>query len=422
MQNRNISTIFNGLSDTRIMKKIKIVLLCALVSMLYVECRRPMISSSSKQYVNNTETMQGGLKTGAEQLDLLLPKLQGKAIALVVNNTSLLGKTHLADTLLTRGISIKKIFAPEHGFRGTADAGEQVKDGVDTKTGLPLVSLYGSNKKPTPEQLADVDIVIFDIQDVGVRFYTYISTMHYLMEACAEQEKKLIILDRPNPNGAVIDGPVLEPEYKSFLGMHQIPVAHGLTVGELALMINGEGWLGQRKKCDVEVITIKNWKHSDPYSVPAKPSPNLPNDQAIRLYPSTGLFEGTVISVGRGTEMPFQILGHPLLKSMPFKFTPISIEGMAKNPPYENQVCYGIDLRKATPENNKITLKYLLDMYNAFPDKSKFFNAASFDKHLGTSRLREQIVRGMKEEEIRQSWQGDLEAYKLIRNKYILYP
>jgi uncharacterized protein YbbC (DUF1343 family) len=404
------------------MKSIKILLLCVLVSLLYVQCGRHSIPASvNKNNTQNSAPQKSTVIVGADQLDLLLPKLQNKSVALVVNHTSLTGKTHLADTLKSRGVNIKKIFAPEHGFRGTADAGEQVKDGVDTKTGLPLVSLYGTNKKPTPEQLDDIDVVIFDIQDVGIRFYTYISTMHYLMEACAELEKKLIILDRPNPNGSIIDGPVLLPEFKSFLGMHPIPVAHGLTVGELAMMINGEEWLGPRKKCDIEVIGVKNWKHSDPYLVSIKPSPNLTDNQAIRLYPSTGLFEGTVISVGRGTEMPFQILGHPKLKGMPFQFTPVSIPGMAKNPPYENQICYGIDLRNAKPEA-KVSLKYLIDMYKAFPEKDKFFNAASFDKHLGTSVLRQQIIQGMSEDAIRQSWQKDLEAYKLIRNKYLLYP
>jgi uncharacterized protein YbbC (DUF1343 family) len=260
---------------------------------------------------DNTAQMVQTLKTGADQLDLLLPKIKAKNVALVVNNTSLIGKTHVADTLLKSGVAIKKIFAPEHGFRGTADAGEKVKDGMDIKTGLQLVSLYGNNRKPTAEQLADVDILIFDIQDVGVRFYTYISTLQYVMEACAEQNKKLIVLDRPNPNGNYVDGPVLDTSFRSFVGMHPIPLVHGLTIGELAQMINGENWLGKEKECDLEIITLKNWNHADPYSVPAKPSPNLPNDQAIKLYPSLGLFEGTNMSVGRGTQMPFQVVGHP---------------------------------------------------------------------------------------------------------------
>lgn len=379
---------------------------------------KPMQSSgSSAREQGDSATM---VRVGADQLDLLLPKLQGKALGLVLNHTSLVRKTHLADTLKMSGVDIRKIFAPEHGFRGNADAGEHVRDGVDVKTGLPLVSLYGQNRKPTADQLADLDVIIFDIQDVGVRFYTYISTLHYVMEACAEQEKKLIVLDRPNPNGFV-DGPVLEPSFRSFLGMHTIPLVHGLTVGELALMINGEGWLGGGKKCDLEVIPVRNWKHADGWSVKVRPSPNLPNDQAIRLYPSTGLFEGTNISVGRGTQMPFQVLGHPALKSMPFKFTPVSIEGMARNPLYENQTCYGIDLRNVIPAR-RIDLQYLIRMYQAFPDKEKFFNAKNFDTHLGTSGLRQQIIDGWTEDGIRQSWEKDLASYRLIRNEYLLYP
>lgn len=399
---------------------IKIPALCVITSLLWV------CSGKTAMPTNKTpDTVQipadGKLRLGADQLDLLLPKLSHQHVALVVNHTSMIGKTHLADTLVSKGVSIKKIFAPEHGFRGTADAGEHVKNGKDAKTGLPLVSLYGNNKKPTAEQLSDVDVVIFDIQDVGVRFYTYISTLHYVMEACAEQGKKVIVLDRPNPNGSYIDGPVLEPEYRSFLGMHTIPLVHGLTVAELAQMINGEGWLGKEKKCTLEIIPMKNWTHADSYSLPVKPSPNLPNDQSIRLYPSIGLFEGTVISVGRGTPMAFQVIGHPDLKSMSFQFTPVSIEGMAKNPPYENKVCYGVDLRNVVMEP-KLTLQYLLQFYQAFPDKEKFFNNNSFDKHMGTSKMRQQIVAGLSEDAIRQSWQKDLEAYKEIRKKYLLYP
>jgi len=263
--------------------------------------------------------------------------------------------------------------------------------------------------------------VVFDIQDVGVRFYTYISTMHYVMEACAENQKKMIVLDRPNPNGSFFDGPILEPEFRSFLGMHPIPVVHGLTVAELANMINGEGWLGNGMKCDLEVITMRNWKHTDSYSLPEKPSPNLPNDQSVRLYPSLGLFEGTVMSVGRGTQMPFQVVGHPDLKNMPFQFTPVSIEGMSKYPPHENKVCYGIDLRNEKMQPS-FTLKYLLQMYNAFPDKEKFFNDKNFDTHLGTSKLRQQIRQGMTEEEIRKTWSEGLKKYGEMRAKYLLYP
>jgi uncharacterized protein YbbC (DUF1343 family) len=357
---------------------------------------------------------------GAEQLDVLLPKLKGRNIGLVVNHTALVGKTHLADTLKAHGITIKKVFAPEHGFRGSAADGETIKDGFDTKSGLPVVSLYGSNKKPTPAQLADVDVLIFDIQDVGTRFYTYISTLHYVMEAAAEQGKKVVVLDRPNPNGHYIDGPVLDPALKSFVGMHPIPVVHGVTVGELARMINGEGWLDNGVKCDLEVIPVKQWTHQDPYPLTTKPSPNLPNDQAIKLYPSICLFEGTVISVGRGTQTPFLILGNPLLKDLPFQFTPVAIPGMSNKPPHENKLCYGVDLRNV-PVEPKLTLKYLIDLYQRYPEKEKFFTGY-FDKLAGTSALRQQIKDGLSEEEIRKTWQKDLDTYKTIRQKYLMYP
>jgi uncharacterized protein YbbC (DUF1343 family) len=394
------------------------------LSTLAIQCSgRTANPPSGKDATASTSvktTDQKSIEVGAERFDLYMPLVKNKAVALVVNNTSLVKGKHLADTLKSMGINIKKIFAPEHGFRGTADAGELVKDGADVKTGFPLVSLYGSNKKPTAEQLADVEIVIFDIQDVGVRFYTYISTLHYVMEACAEQNKKLIILDRPNPNGSYVDGPVLEPQFRSFLGMHTIPLVHGLTIGELAQMINGEGWLGENKKCALEIIPVKNWTHADPWPITEKPSPNLPNDQAIKLYPSLGTFEGTVMSVGRGTLTPFQVVGHPDLTNMPFQFTPVSIEGMSKTPPHENKVCYGIDLRNIafTPH---FTLQYLLDMYKAFPNKEKFFIDNSFDKHMGSSVLRDQIKKGMTEAEIKKTWEKDLSAYKKMREKYLLY-
>lgn len=406
------------------MNKIPVIFVI-LISLLIVRCgsKKTGVTSSSQPEPDIDLPQKEFLPVvlGAHQIGLLLPKLAEKRVALVVNNTSLVGRTHLADTLDASGVNLVKIFAPEHGFRGTADAGEHVKDGKDLKTGLPLVSLYGSNKKPSADQLADVDVIVFDIQDVGVRFYTYISTMHYVMEACAENNKKMIVLDRPNPNGNYTDGPVLEPAFKSFLGMHPIPLVHGVTVGELAMMINGEGWLTNGVKCDLEVIKLRNWKHKDEYSLVEKPSPNLPNDQAIRLYPSLGLFEGTVMSVGRGTTFPFQVVGHPDLKDMTFVFTPESIPGMSKNPPYENKVCYGIDLRTVDVPR-ALELKYLIDMYNAFPEKEKFFNSKNFDTHLGTSTLREQIIKGMNEADIRRSWEDDLASYKEIRKKYLLYP
>ena len=357
--------------------------------------------------------------TGAEQLDLLLPKIQGKRIALLVNHTATIGKTHLVDTLQKRAVNIKKILSPEHGFRGNADAGEKVNDGIDTKTGLPVISLYGNNKKPTPEQLADVDIVIFDIQDVGVRFFTYISSLHYLMEACAEQNKKLLILDRPNPNGSYVDGPVLDPSLKSFVGMHPIPIVHGLTVGELAQMINGEGWLEGKKKCEFEIIPLKNYTHQSVYVLPIKPSPNLPNQQSVLLYPSTCLFEGTALSVGRGTQHPFEWIGHPDLKKQSFQFTPVSIEGMAKKPPHENSVCFGVDLSNLKT-GKEISLKYLIQLYQEFPDKEKFF-ISYFDKLAGTKLLKEQIKKGMTEKQIRATWKKDLDAFKSKRKKYLIY-
>jgi uncharacterized protein YbbC (DUF1343 family) len=363
------------------------------------------------------------IKTGADQLDILIPKLNDKRVALLINHTATIGKTHLVDSLLQRGIDIKKIFAPEHGFRGTADAGEKIVDGLDTKTSLPVVSLYGSekkDKKPSGQQLQDVDVVIFDIQDVGVRFFTYISSLHYLMEACTENKKKLIVLDRPNPNGSYVDGPVLtDSSLRSFVGMHPIPIVHGLTVGELAKMINGEGWLEGKRKCDLEVIGMRNYTHQMPYSLPIKPSPNLPNDQAIALYPSICLFEGTMISVGRGTQHPFEYIGHPELKNQPFQFTPVSIDGMAKKPPFENKKCYGLDLSKEK-KSREISLRYLLQLYQQFPQKD-FFNSY-FDKLAGSKLLKEQIKKGMTEKQIKITWKPELEKYKKLRKKYLMYP
>lgn len=370
-------------------------------------------SASSQEQVDTT------VRVGADQLDVLLPKLSNRAVALVVNHTSLVGRTHLADTLIASGITIRKVFAPEHGFRGAAADGEHISDAIDTRTGLPIISLYGSNRKPTPEQLADVDVVVFDIQDVGTRFYTYISTMHYVMEACAEQGKKLIILDRPNPNGDYIDGPVRVPSLKSFVGMHPIPIVHGLTVGELARMINGEGWLQNGIKCDVDIIPVQNWTHNDIYPLPVKPSPNLPNDQAVQLYPSLCLFEGTVISVGRGTEIPFLVIGNPAFTDLPFTFTPHPIPGMSNDPPQNGQVCHGLDLRNVKTGPG-LDLHYLLDFYKKYPDKDKFF-IGSFDRLAGTPVLKEQIRNGMTEQQIKETWKTDLEAYRKMRAKYLLY-
>ncbi|MEK6780056.1 MAG: DUF1343 domain-containing protein [Bacteroidota bacterium] len=357
--------------------------------------------------------------TGADQIKDLTDKLKNKRVGLVVNHTSLVGETHLADTLKSLGINIIRIFGPEHGFRGNAADGEHVNDSTDSKTGIPVVSLYGKNRKPSIAQFSDLDVVIFDIQDVGARFYTYIGTMHYVMETCAESKKKLIILDRPNPN-PYVDGPINEKPMQSFVAMHPIPIAHGLTPGELAHMINGEGWLMEKLKCDVEIIKLKNWQHSDEYLLPIQPSPNLPNNQAIKLYPSICLFEGTTISVGRGTSAPFQVLGNPELKNMDYQFTPLTIKGVAVNPPHENKVCYGIDLRNV-PIERKIDLKYLFAMYKAYPDKEKFF-LPYFDILAGTTMLKQQIEAGLTEDQIRESWKKGLDNYKEMRKKYLLYP
>ena len=361
------------------------------------------------------------LKTGAEQTNLYLPDLKGKTIALVVNHTSMIGKTHLADSLISLGIKIKTIFAPEHGFRGTADAGEHVANGVDKKTGLPIVSLYGSNKKPSKTQLEGIDVVIFDIQDVGARFYTYTSTMHYVMEACAENDKQLLILDRPNPNGHYFDGPILEKKFTSFVGLNPVPVVHGCTVGELAQMINGEGWLVGKTKCKLLIIKCLNYKHSDAYNPPIATSPNLPNLQSMLLYPSICFFEGTDVSVGRGTDTQFQVIGSPNQANSSFTFTPEDKPG-AKNPPQKGKLCYGLDLTKTDARKEQFTIKYVLDFYQKSTDKAKFFSSPSFfDKLAGNDSLRKQIVAGLSEKQIRETWKADLEKYKIIRQKYLLY-
>ena len=365
------------------------------------------------------------LRTGAEQIEILIPLLNNKRIALVVNQTSVVNKeeVHLLDTLMALGMNVKKVFAPEHGFRGDADAGETVKNGCDIKSGVPILSLYGQNKKPTNTQLADIDVVVFDIQDVGARFYTYISTMHYVMEACAENNKKMIVTDRPNPCD-YIDGPIREPNQKSFVGMHPIPVLHGCTVGELAQMINGEGWLKNGIKCQLTIIPVDGWKHGESYSLPIKPSPNLPNNQSIALYASLCPFEGTDISIGRGTYTPFQIIGSPLIKDFPFTFTPQPLEGFDKNPLHKGMQCYGHDLRKIDAPRG-LSLEYILLYYKVYKElgkANKFFTRPSwFDLLMGTSTVRQQIIDGKDENMIRQSWTAGLEDYKKLREKYILY-
>ncbi|WP_017259175.1 exo-beta-N-acetylmuramidase NamZ family protein [Pedobacter arcticus] len=371
------------------------------------------------------ETINGKILTGADQTSKYLPLLKGKRVGLVINQTAEINGVALVDTLKSMGIAIKAIFGPEHGFRGTADAGEKVGNYIDKKTGFPVISLYGAKSAPSKEDLKNIDIMVFDIQDVGARFYTYTITMAAVMQACADSKVPLIILDRPNPNGGLIDGPILDPKFKSGVGMHAIPIAHGLTNGEFAQMVNGQGWLKNGVKCDLTVIKNENYNHNMTYILPVKPSPNLPNNRSIYLYPSLCLFEGTNISQGRGTEFPFQVLGSPLLKGKyKFSFTPKSIDGMSKNPPLENQVCYGIDFRTVDEQKLKdakeLDLKLLIDLYQAYSDKPNFFNSF-FNKLAGNNVLMQQIKSGKTEAEIRASWKTDLDAYKLMRKKYLLY-
>ncbi len=361
---------------------------------------------------------------GAERIDQYLSLLKGKSVGLVVNQTSVIGSTHLLDTLLSLGIDVELVFAPEHGFRGTADAGEHVSNGVDPKTKTAIVSLYGDNKKPKPGQLKDLDMLVFDIQDVGVRFYTYISTLQYVMEACAENNKPLVILDRPNPNGHYVDGPVLDTQYRSFVGMQPIPVVHGMTIGEYAKMLNGEKWLDNEEQCTLTVIPCLNYDHKTFYALPVKPSPNLPNMTAIYLYPSLCFFEGTNnVSLGRGTEKPFQIYGSDLFPdNLPYSFTPKSMDG-AKNPPLLDKQCFGYDLSNIpldTLRKQKFTLKYLLNAYKLSSDKSKFFNSF-FIKLSGKGSLRVQTEKGISEKSIKLSWKVQLAQFKEIRKKYLLY-
>lgn len=356
------------------------------------------------------------LKLGAERLDAYLPLIENKKIGVVGNQTSMIEGTHLVDSLLSLEIDIVKVFSPEHGFRGKADAGAKVEDGIDTKTGLPIISLYGKNKKPSVEQLQGIDILVFDIQDVGARFYTYISTLHYVMEAATEINIPLIVLDRPNPNGHYIDGPIREKGFESFVGMHPIPIVHGMTIGEYAKMINGEQWIST--KCDLTIIEMENYYHNMSYDLPIKPSPNLPNAKSINLYPSLCLFEGTTVSIGRGTEYPFQHFGAPYLKSN-YSFTPKSGAG-SKYPKHENITCYGTDLRFQENQLTTINLNWLIDAYNQSKEKEDFFNNF-FDKLAGTDKLRLQIIEGKTAKVIKDSWQEGLNSFKKIRVEYLLY-
>ena len=401
--------------------------------LVMISCANLSKSEAENQALENDEqrnvAKHTSITVGANQTTSYLPLLKDKRVGIVANQTSVLFKdnnqqifTHLVDSLLTLKVDIKKVFSPEHGFRGRADAGEHVNDGIDTKSGLSIISLHGKNRKPTKAHLEDLDILIFDIQDVGVRFYTYISTLHNIMEACAEQNIPVLILDRPNPNGHYIDGPTLEIEHKSFLGMHPIPLVHGMTIGEYAQMINGERWLKQRVTAKITVIPVKNYTHKTPYSLAIRPSPNLPNDQSIKLYPSLGLFEGTYVNAGRGTEFQFQRYGAPFLDKDYFKlsYTPVANFG-AKYPKHKNSVCYGKDLQDEIL-NDVMTMKWIIEAYENATDKAKFFNTANFTKHAGTQLLQKQIEAGLSEEDIKATWKNDIERFKKTREKYLLYP
>lgn len=388
---------------------------------LTVACAQPNPSGPSVAAASETV-----LRTGAERMEQYLPLLAGKRVALCGNQTSVVGKTHLVDTLLSRKVSLVKLFCPEHGFRGQAEAGATVASGKDPLTGLPVVSLYGKNKKPTAEQLTGVEVILFDLQDVGCRFYTYISTLHYVMEAAAENGVEVIVLDRPNPNGFYVDGPVLEPQFQSFVGMHPVPVVYGMTIGEYARMINGEKWLANGVQCDLEVVTLEGYTHETRYELPVAPSPNLQTPEAVFLYPSLCLFEGANVSVGRGTDRPFEMYGAPGMRVGEYRFTPHAIPGVSENPPFKGQECRGYDLHDEAVSTlrkpGRLNLAYLLSAYENCPDKTNFFLKNSFfDKLAGTAVLRQKIVAGATEEAIRASWRPALDNFKSLRAKYLLY-
>jgi len=411
------------------MKTIHSILVLILVFTVFISCGN---TPKKQTNIDSFSSVQSGIKTGADQTEKYLPLLKGKRVAIVANQTSVIGRTSLVDSLKSLGVNIVKIFGPEHGFRGTASAGAVVSDSVDAKTGIPEISLYGKKSKPSKEDLENVDLVIFDIQDVGARFYTYINLLARVMEACAENNKELIILDRPNPTGFSVDGPILDMKLKSGIGMFPIPITHGMTIGELARMYNGEGWLANKTQCKIIVIQVENYSHNMQYTLPVSPSPNLNTQQSILLYPSLCLFEGTIISQGRGTHFPFTVLGNPDLKGKyEFSFTPVSIKGMSETPLHQDKVCYGLDLRKYDNgefiKTGQINLKWLIDMYKAYPHKEKFFDfkqsnqMGNFDKLAGTTQLKEQIIAGKSEKEIRESWEPGLSDFKKLRTTYLLY-
>lgn len=371
--------------------------------------------------------------TGAQQTEKYLKLLRGKRVGMVVNPTSVIGHTTVVDSLVKMGVNIVKIFGPEHGFRGNASNGTAVNDDIDQKTGIKAISLYGKHEMPTVSDLSGVDIMVFDIQDVGVRFYTYINTLQYVMQACAENNKEVIIMDRPNPNGFYIDGPILDPKLVSGIGLKPIPIVHGLTVGEYAQMLNGEGWLNNKVKCKITIIKVANYNHDMPYVLPVKPSPNLNTPESILLYPTLCLFEGTYISQGRGTLYPFTVLGAPALKGKyNYSFTPKSIKGMSETPLHQDEICYGLDLRNYDfsniRKNKTLNIKWLIEFYQAYPEKADFFNQklskqmGNLDRLAGVTSLKQQIIAGATEKEIRASWEPGLSQYKEMRRKYLLYP
>jgi uncharacterized protein YbbC (DUF1343 family) len=391
------------------------------------------VNKTKAENVAKAQNKTNKFQTGAEQTDLYVPLLKGKRVAILANQTSIIGKETTVDSLLKLGVNIVKIFGPEHGFRGNASAGVHVNDDVDEKTGIKAISLYGKHNTPTKAELEDVDVVIFDVQDVGVRFYTYINSLQHLMESCAANQKEVMILDRPNPNGFYIDGPILDPQFKSGIGVQPIPIVHGLTVGEYAQMLNGEGWLKDKVKCKITVIKNANYTHDMPYVLPIKPSPNLNTAQSILLYPTTCLFEGTYLNHGRGTQFPFTVVGAPYLKGkFAFSFIPKSIKGMSETPLFQDQVCYGLDLRNYDTSNFRKTkmlnLSWLIELYKASPQKENFFNSKLskemnvIERLVGVADFRQQIIDGKSEKEIRASWEPGLSKYKQMRRKYLLYP
>ena len=410
----------------------KIILMVPLVvlTMLYGSLNLAKFTPSTPEH-GSASFAEQLVKTGAEQTEQYLPYLKGKRVGILGNQTSVIAKRHLVDSLQALGIKIVKVFGPEHGFRGQASNGARVADEVDSATGIPIVSLYGAKRRPSAQDLQDVDVMMFDLQDVGCRFYTNINTLADVMESCAEFKKELVILDRPNPNGFV-DGPVLDMKLKSGIGKFPIPITHGMTIGEFAKMINGEGWLPNKAQCRLKIITLKNYSHNSEYTLPVNPSPNLNTQQSVLLYPSLCLFEGTIISQGRVTYMPFTVLGSPALKGKySFSFTPVSIPGKSETPLHQNQVCYGLDLRNydltSLRKSGKINIKWMMELYRAYPVKEKFFDRSqskqmgNIDGLAGTTAFKEQIIAGKSEDEIRKSWEPGLSKYKIMRKKYTLY-